>query len=473
MVKYIKCGKYNTYYKYISSATLFCVLSTILLGYGYCNDTHLLKFPRTEGQKLLSQHIIIHNIYLNAGIIIFSLILYKYEKLIFKNDKKKEKPKHAIIELIHEDTEKNLEEQSFLNIIIVIILYNIQDILTVLFFQNDFKCLNLWILELPLLSFFNFKLLNTKLHSHHKFAICLSVIPCLITKLIIIFIFSFSDEDLVYHIYKYKYLIPVGIIYYLIIITIRSYTVTEMKIFMDLRYISPSKLLIFYGVIGFLINFIICIISTYNKCLTIGDIDIHLCKINNDTNPNEKYLENFFIYFQILKGSINKDKTYEVIIEVLVSFFGTLIYFCFIYFYILIIHYLSSVHVIFYSFIYAFSIRVCNVIFGNIFGIIESPFKNKKMIFEYIIESIFTVLSDITSGLGIFIYLEVIELDFCNFSYNLRRNIMRRSEDDLNGNDELLKIYDEENDEEKENSNTFLQSNCAELTSNNNLNNKE
>jgi hypothetical protein len=416
-----------------------------------------------------------HNIYLNVGIIIFSLILYNYEQLIFKNDKKKEKTYHALIQLIHDDTEKKLEKKSLLKIILVIILYNIQDIFTVLFFQNDFRCLNFWIVELPLLSFFNFKLLNSKLYSHHKFAIYLSVIPCIIIKLITILIFSFSDEELVYHIYKYKYLIPVGIIYYLIIITIRAYAVTEMKIFMDLRYISPSKLLIIYGIIGFLINSIICIISTYNKCLTIGDIDIHLCKINNNTNPNEKYLENFFIYFKILKDSINNDKNYEVIIEILESFFGTLTYYCFIYFYILIIHYLTSVHVIFYSLIYAFSIRICNIICGNIFGIVESPFKNKKMIFEYIIEFILTLLSDITAGLGILIYLEVIELDFCNLSYNLRRNIMKRSEDDLIENDEFQKNYaldNEENDEERESSNCFHY-NCSELSSNNKVNNKE
>ena len=419
---------------------------------------------------MLYQHIIIHNIYLNVGIIIFSLILFHYEKKMFKNDKKKKKTGSVVVELIHDDIEKELQEKSLLNIIIVIILYNIQDILTVLFFQNDFRCLNLWILELPLLSFFNFKLLNSKLHSHHKFAICLSVIFCLTTKLITILIFSFSDEDLVYHIYKYKYLIPVGIIYYLIIITIRAYTVTEMKIFMDLRYISPSKILIIYGIIGFLINFLICIISTYNKCLTIGDIDIHLCKINNNTNPNEKYLENFFIYFKILKDSINNDKTYEVIIEVLVSFFGALTYFCSIYFYILIIHYLTSVHVIFYSLIYAFSIRISNIICGYVFGIVESPFKNKKMIFEYIIEFFLAFFSDITAGFGILIYLEVIELDFCNFSYNVRISIMKRSDDDSKRNNKFLKIYslnNEENDEESESYNYF------ELSSNFKVNNKE
>ena len=479
MVKYIKCGKYNIHYKYILLSTLFCFLSTIILGYGYCNDSNLLKIPRTDGQNLLYLHKIIHNIYLNIGIVIISLILYNYEKFTFKNDKKKEKVNNTGIQLIHEDTEKKLEKKSLLNIILVIILYIIQDILTILFFQNDFRPLNFWILELPILSYFNFKLLKVKIYSHHKFVILLSVIVCLTTKIIIIIMFSLPDEKvyLAYPIYQYIYLIPVGIIYYLVIIIIRAYAVTEMKIFMDLRYISPTKLLIIYGIIGFLINSIICIIFTYNKCFTISDIDIHLCQINNISNnsePNETYLENFFIYFKVLKDSINNNKNSEVIIEVFVSFIGAITYFCYIYFYILIIQFLTSVHIIFFSLIYAFAVRICAIICNLAFDI-DHPFKKKELNIKFILEFIFTGINDIIAGLSIFIYLEVIELNFYNFSYNLRRNIMKRSEEDLVGNEKFGKIdylNNEENDEERESSNCFRHSNCSELSVNNKANNK-
>ena len=196
MVKYIKCGKYNIHYKYILLATLFCFLSTIILGYGYCNDSELLKFPKTDGQNLLYLHKIIHNIYLNMGIVIISIILYNYEKFTFTNDKKKEKAHNAGIKLIHEDTEKKLEKKSLFKIILIIILYIIQDILTIFFFQNDFRTLNLWILELPLLSYFNVKLLKIKIYGPHIFSMVLSVSVCLVTKIIIILIFAFSEEKI-------------------------------------------------------------------------------------------------------------------------------------------------------------------------------------------------------------------------------------------------------------------------------------
>ena len=250
-----------------------------------------------------------------------------------------------------------------------------------------------------------------------------------------------------------------------------------MKIFMDLRYMSPSKLLIIYGIIGFLINSIICILFTYNNCLTVSNINIHLCKINNNVERNETtYLENFFIYFNILKDSINNNKYNEVILEVVVSFIGALTYFCYIYFYILIIHYLTSVHIIIFSLIYAFTVRIVSIACYLIFGI-DHPFKKKKKNIQYILEFIFTFINDIISGLAILIYVEMIELDFCNFNYNLRRNIMKRSEEDLIGNENSGKIdylNNEENDEEdREDSNCFRHSNCSELSVNNKTNYKE
>ena len=338
MVKYISCGKYNNYYKYILLTILFSLISTILFGNGYCNDSELIYIAGIYSEETktiqvnLSHHIIIHNIYRNFFIIIISIILYNYEKYRTKSEKNEEKvEKTGSIELIYEDLEKNLQRKSILNIILIIILFNIQDILTMFYFQFD-----LWILELPLLSFFNYKILNIKIYSHHKFAMYLSVIVCLLQRIINFFVYGFSDDYKEEMYNKYKFLYFIGIISYLIIITIRSYTVVKMKIFMDLRYISPTKLLIINGVIGILINIIIMLIFSYNKCGTIDDIDIHLCNIVEDnSNINESYLENIFIYFKIL----NNGEYYDIIIEVFTSIIGSLVYSFCVYFFILIIKY--------------------------------------------------------------------------------------------------------------------------------------
>ena len=219
MGKYLSCGKYNNYYKYILLTILFSLISTILFGNGYCNDSELIYIAGIYSEETktiqvnLSHHIIIHNIYRNFFIIIISIILYSYEKYSSKSEKIEEKvEKTGSIELIYEDLEKDLQRKSILNIILIIILFNIQDILTMFYFQFDLSRFNLWILELPLLSFFNYKILNIKIYSHHKFAMYLSVIVCLLQRIINFFVYGFSDDykEEIYN--KYKFLYFIGII---------------------------------------------------------------------------------------------------------------------------------------------------------------------------------------------------------------------------------------------------------------------
>lgn len=459
MGKYCSCGKCNSYYKYILLAILFCFICTVLFGIGYCNDSNLIYLARAfpedtfNTQESLSHHIIIHNIYRNFGIVIISIILYKYQKKNLKNENKnkletvktEELNLHVEIELIHENNTMDLGQKSYIFLVLGIIIYNIQDILTILYFRFDLSQFNLWILELPLISFFNYKLLRIKVYKHHKFAMILSASVCVLTKVIAFFIHLFSDifKERIYN--KDKFLYSIGIFSYLIIITLRAYSITELKLFMEYRFVSPFKLLMFIGLIGIFINIIIMIIFTYNKCATVNNIDIHLCCVDKNGNRNESYLENFYIYYEILHNSIINDKSYEVIIEVCTYFIGIISHFCYIYFYFLVIKYLSCVHCIFYSLVYAFAVRN----FSLIAGLINTLIKTREPFNIYIF--FLTITSDVFSGLGICIYCELFELNFCKLNYNLRRNIIKRSEEDINiyrKSDEY--ILGEENNEEKE-----------------------
>ena len=63
---------------------------------------------------------------------------------------------------------------------------------------------------------------------------------------------------------------------------------------MELNFISPIKLLMFYGIIGFTISSISCIIETFFKC--IGNEKKFFCKIENENY--DFFIENFFIFFE-------------------------------------------------------------------------------------------------------------------------------------------------------------------------------
>ena len=166
MGKYISCGEFNKHIKYILFSVFFSCLSTTLFGYGYCNESHSLNiaqvYPDETGitQVSLSKHIIIHNIYRNFILLIVSIILYNYELYSTKSSRIEEEVKNIGVELIYENTEKKMEKDSLLYIIIIFILFNFHDILTIFYFTFDLSYLDLFILELPLFSYFNYKLLN-------------------------------------------------------------------------------------------------------------------------------------------------------------------------------------------------------------------------------------------------------------------------------------------------------------------------
>ena len=117
---------------------------------------------------------------------------------------------------------------------------------------------------------------------------------------------------------------------------------------------------------------------------------------------------------------------------------------------------------IFYSFIYSFCVQVIYTFISLITDIYPTKQKFNVIIF------IFTIIADIFAGFGICVYCEIFELNFCNFNYNLRRNIIKRGEEDANNNRKTENVYniiDDEKDNESENENQQL--NC-ELPDNNN-----
>lgn len=455
MGKYLSCGKYNHYYKYIILAIVFGLISSSLFGYGYCNYINIIYFGRVypddirSTQESLSHHIIIHNIYRNFGILIISIILTKYVEKNTKSEKIEELDINNnkitnSIELIYKENIAFKSNKSFLFFSFIILLFNIQDILSNIYFDFDLREFNLWALDLPLFSYFNYKLLNNPHYGHHKLAIYICLIFPLLQKIIHIFslVFSKDYEKFIYN--KYKALSFIGIFSYLIIILIKSYTLTKIKIYMEFNYISPTKILLNIGIIGTLINIIIMIAFTFIKCGTVNDIDIHLCNVDDNGNRKESYLENFYLYFKIL----NNTEYYNIIISIFSNLIGVFTYYGCIYFYILTIKYLSTIHTIIYSSVYSFIIRIVAFIISSS---INSYFDKEEKFTP--LASTLSTISDVFSCIGILIYCEIIELNFCKFNYFLRRNIMIRSEEETNINNNSDNLLDDEKDLEIEESN--------------------
>ena len=215
---------------------------------------------------------------------------------------------------------------------------------------------------------------------------------------------------------NYWGVIPFGIITYLIIMISRVFALSEIKVLMQYKYLSPIKLLIIYGIIGAIITAIIGIISTFIECNNIYmNLVLKMCRIKE--NKNTTYLENFKIWW---KNEIEIGKIILMLIGIITNFFYRLFYF-------LVIKNLAAMHII-----------VSNLFYTTLLTLLGNTFidYNRNLIIDFFIFILHLIII-----FELLIYLEMIELNCCNLNYNLRKTIIDRSIQDYE-----LEIGDEDDE---------------------------
>ena len=289
-----------------------------------------------------------------------------------------------------------------------------------------------------------------EVYNHQKLALALNLIP-IIFKIITIYISfegdnkykgdniytynNYTDKRNLYSIYWY--FLPSLILIHLVFTILRAHSIIEIKSFMDLKYISSNKLLIFYGFIGALFNIIICTMATFLKCKD-GNKDINIsdyfCKVNK-TEASNTYYDSFNIYFH----TTNEPK--EIIFEIIVEILAAICFFFYKYYSMMIIKFLSPAHLIFLIPFYYLSRKIILLIRSLFIYILND--KNEITIFRLsfmpYLQSKFVldIIGDIFSFIVFLIYLEIIELNFYDLNYNLRRKIIWRSSEDLKEANEI------------------------------------
>ena len=224
----------------------------------------------------------------------------------------------------------------------------------------------------------------------------------------------------------YPWLIPIGIIIYLSLKIMRAYIKTKIKWYMDIRYISITKLLMSYGLIGTIFYIIICIITTFKECPE-GYINIYdyICE-TVDFNKYHKYFANFRLYFT----HIYFEYPFE---EILTLFIGMLGFFFYKYFSLMILKNLTPIHLVF-SFPLFDIMRKIILVISFLFN------DNNNISYIYIIKYIIDSIADFFCLFIYLIYLEIIKLNFCNLNFNLRDNIITRSRFELYSKDLINEI---------------------------------
>lgn len=455
MTALISCGKSNNiHYRYIILSIIFKIINNFLYGYNYNRNTFVeLKILSSDTQKLLSNHHLIHQIFHYFGTFLISLILDIYEK---KNSIKEIKSikdsltnkkirRSTKIILIHNKSmaeEQIISNDLYKTCIIISLIWILEELFLDLYIYI-LKDLDFWMLELLIITFLSARMFKLTIYKHQKLAILFNLSPCIL-KIIAIYL-SIKESNILYA--KYGVLIPIGIILYIILITARSYVNAKIKWLMDLKYISPPKLLKFYGFIGTVICVIACTITTFVECKNISNerankhINDYICNVKVD-DGNSTYFDNFEIYFQTFNYN-----GIEIFKEILIIFFGIITYFFYILFYILVIKYLTPVFVIFSNPIFFFLQK--SILILNTLIIKHSFFNNNRTI--RIVKFCLDISGDVISFLGFLIYLEIIELNFNGYNFNLRKNIMERSSNDSDENERDLITINEQDENDEEN----------------------
>ena len=198
MGKYISCGQYNKYYKYIILGIFFNILVNFIFGFDLNDDfKQLLLFP-SDGQKKLYKHATVHEIFQYIGIFIFSCII---ERISNKNEIISQGVLSLLTErsdskaiLIFKDSQDEIGRISILNFIFVITVNVCLVFLAEIFYQLGLKIFDFWMFELLVMSYINAKMFNLKIYKHQIFAIIFNSFICLLFRLPS-FILSFSLED--------------------------------------------------------------------------------------------------------------------------------------------------------------------------------------------------------------------------------------------------------------------------------------
>ena len=434
MSSYINCGEFNPDFSYILLLIICKLLLDCVYGFNY-NETFKEFNIFNSG---ISKHYLIPYIvnYFFTGI--FGFLFYKYE---IKDFKKSEKIiSHMQINLIHNDREDSIKTNKFVLIYLFIqILWIIEEQLLLLF-HKLFKDLDFWMIELVIISYIYRTMFNIKIYRHQNLAIILNLTLPLILKAITIIV-SFNNKNILYegkipNLYaNTDYFITfIAIIIYIGLISLRSYVNSKLKWYMDIKYISSNRILMFHGIIGFIFYLIITTVTTFIECGTFKydyfyyendtiyenknytfPFRDYICtyKINNTDNTSAReYFDKFHFY-----------KETNWLIELIVTILGILLFFGYQYFYLSIIKCLTPIHLIFTLPIYYFFQKI--ILSSYTMGSERNFFFKEKggKITKFSLD----ISGDISAFIGFLIYLEIIILNFKGFNYNIKKNIMIRS----------------------------------------------
>ena len=416
MSKKIGFGKCSKYYLYILYTIIIKAIKDIVFGFIDIDQRNKEEFIIIVPIPIFNQHTLLHNFFKYLGFIIGGFI---FEKLKRKSNSSKEylnKTQNLGIKLRYK--KNSIKKKQINDLMIIAIIYCIEYELKKLLYLMNFYYLDFWPINILFIILFMRLYFNNEFYNFQKCSLFFIVITNLILLLTNTFIPQPRDPGKrnEYDIYRdtmgnaalcIPFLFLFIFIYFLI-----SYARVKIKVMTTFQFISNYIIIISIGICGIICTIIEIIFSETLKCKRnqMKEAFRPLCHVN--TTVNDYYydeLNKFFVDFRNL-SSIN------IFINILLMIFYPVINFFEILCEILIIYYLNPIYVLIRNNFYNFVLRIMVVLI-----------RAKIDIGAYITPRFFILeFAEILALIGECIYLQLIELKFCNLNINLNKSIIDR-----------------------------------------------
>ena len=412
---FIGWGECNYFYFYV----LYCLITHFLV-HSLLSFDYLYKMFSEENDfriPILKNHPFIESLYQYLGFIFFGSILYfifviKKSKSKINNENNNNNNIIASNRLIYNKKKMEIKNPNLVILLIVCFLLFFQMEIYDILYSFNFYDFDFWIFNIIFTLIFMYKIFKIKPFQHHYLSLIFIILIGLILILISTFIPDKETKENSYSnvekIFNYKLFAIFIILFFIIISCSTAFARVEVKKIMEIKYISPLKLIILIGFIGLIFTLLSLVISSNVEC----NEDLkEYCKVYKvENNQTKIYFDNFSIY----KYNLRAQDTTKFWIEIFV-FYPLIIIGRFIKFYfeLLIIYYLNPVFVL-----------ICDEFY---YAIKE----NIVLILQFEPKFFVKISANIVAIIGYFIYLEIIELRFCGLNKNLRKNINKRSKIDL------------------------------------------
>ena len=421
MISLISCGYFNKFFFILFISIIFQFINEAIYGFSYFeNIFDEVKIFHNKGHEYFSKHILIHLIFSNIGLFIFTVPFVIYEVYFIKKKEIKKKP---IISYKYRNKKKEMKQYFW--ILLISFLWVVEEI-SFIFYFLILGGLEFWLFELLIVCYLCSKMLHISIYKHHKLAMLLNFFPLIIKYILIVLSAKLEKKtsNLIY--IRHMWVILVGILIYLIIAFLRSFANLKIKAIMDFNFFSHNKVIMIYGLMGAIITSILCIITSNFNC-NLGEIQNNVCKVSENNSTNN-YIDSFSIYHNIFQGYSNGDSS-QIKFEIMVIIFGVITFVISKYSFLLAIRGLNPVLFAF-SFPILFLFRKISLIINTL--IISKSFYIKDVTGIKKLKFSFDMIGDILYLISFLIYAEILELNFCGFSYNTSKNIRNRVLDDIN-----------------------------------------